>query len=246
MKVLFVNEIENSTVRSVSGSLQYPADSIYHPFLKKKFKSLLESDVLTIDLAVAVSMDSLFLGYFNIISGSAAFFDGSLSPIGSPIDLTDIYDSSDLGKVVAFHFSPISVKRIVITASCDPADQLYIGGVGAGMAYSMPTYIERGYDPAIDEATTIIRSPGGQTSRNRAASLRSRQWGWPDVTRAEKDALDAELVALGTGKPVWIDPFEGDSTDFDPPMYAIVADPRAVKNPSANRWSFSITFKESR
>ena len=238
MRILFVNEIEGSGVTSVNGSLNYPAESIYHPFLRKKFKSLLSSDALTIDLDSAADMNCFFMGFHNVTAGTVSFFDGALSPVGTPLDLASALD------IFVAYFSTISVKRIVVDVSTT-SSQVFIGGIGAGVYQQMPIDLTASFPFEVTEATTISRSAGGQTSRNKAPSLRSRSWTWPDLDQTEKDDLDPIVLALGIGKPVWMDLFENNRT-FDPPMYAFVKDERGLTNPSFNRYDMTINFQEAR
>jgi hypothetical protein len=237
MRILFVNEIEGAAVSSVSGSLNYPADAIYHPFLRKKFKSLLDNDALTIDLDAAVPMNSFFMAFHNVESGTVSFFDGTLTPVGTPLDMT-----AAAAFFVAY-FSTISAKRIVVDVACGAA-QLYIGGIGAGTYRQMPDNVRDGYPFDVEDATSIARSPSGQTSRNAASPLRTRDFTWPNLDKSTADALDSNLLGLGIGKPVYVDLFEG-SPEFDPPMYAAVSVPRVREHVGANRYNINVKFMES-
>jgi hypothetical protein len=239
MRILFVNEIEGAVVTSVNGSLNYPAESIYHPFLRKKFKSLFDNDVLTIDLSETVDMNCFFMGFHNVTAGTVSFFDGALSPVGTPIDL-----ASALG-IFTSYFSTISVKRIVVEAECAGSSQLYIGGIGAGVYQQMPLDMTNFAPFAVVDGTTVSQSVGGQVSRNRAPALRSRTWTWPTLDQTAKNDLDPYVLDLGIGKPVWMDLFEGEP-DFDPPMYAAVTTPRELTNPAPNRYVLTVSFQEAR
>lgn len=240
MRILFRNEIEGATVTTVNGSLNYPGASIYHPFLRKKFKSLLISDALTIDLATAKNMNCFFMGFHNVASGTASFFDGSLSPVGSPIDLTAAAD------IFVSYFSTISVKRIVIDVSAS-ASQVFIGGVGAGVYRQMPDEagITAGFPFDVADSTTIAQSVGGQISRNRGPSLRLREWTWPNLDQTTALDVDTDLLTLGIGKPVWIDVFEG-NRGLEAPMYGAIMDSRKLTNPAVNRFDLTLKVQEAR
>ena len=239
MRILFENKIEHSTVAAQDGSLNYPADSIWHPFLRKKFKSEFGDDVLTIDLEEISDLNCFFMGYHNVDAGSVVFFDSGLSPIGSALDLADAED------LFVAYFSSISVRRIVVTIQNTAGNQVYVGGIGAGTYVQMPTNLTAGFDRAVSDDTVVDESPGGQTSRNKAASLRIRSFTFPDMDATERDRVDAPILALGIGKPVYVDIFEGDRT-ADAPMYAKFTEPRRITNPAARRYDLSIQLKEAR
>lgn len=240
MKILFYNELEGSTVTAVSGSLNYPPSSIYHEFLRKKFKSMATTDTLTIDLEAAVDMNCLFIGFHNIGSGTASFFDGSLSPVGSSIDLAAADD------IFVSHFATISVKRITISAT-STGSMLYIGGVGAGMSTTMPTEraLPMPYSMGIVEKTTVTETTGGQVSRNRGASLRERVLRWDHVAKATKDVIEAKVLLTGVGKPIFIDLFENDR-DFDPPIYAQIVTERSVMFEDPGDYMIELKVREAR
>lgn len=240
MKILFYNDLEGSTVTAVNGSLNYPPESIYHEFLRKKFKSLIETDSLTIDLAAAVDMNCIFIGFHNIGSGTVSFFDSALDPIGTPIDLAEADD------IFVSHFSTISVKRITVSA-VSTGDQLYIGGVGAGMSTTMPTEraLPMPYSMGIVEKTTISETSGGQVSRNRGAPLRERVLRWDHISKVTKDAIDAQVLIAGRGKPVFIDLFESDR-DFDPPLYAQIVEDRSVMFENPGDYMLELKVREAR
>lgn len=239
MRVLFENKVERSTVSSNNGSLNYPGSGIWHPFLKKKFKGQSSDDVLTIDLQEVSNLNCFFMGWHNVTSGSVVFFDSGLSPIGSAIDLAGALD------LFVTYFDTIAVKRIVVTVHNSSGNQVYIGGIGSGVYVQMPINMTSGFERAISDDTQIDESPGGQTSRNKAASLRIRSFTFPAMDATERDRVDVPVVALGIGKPIYVDIFEGDRS-ADAPFYAKVTEPRRITNPAAGRYDMSITFKEAR
>lgn len=238
MRILFTNEIEGSSVSAVNGSTNYPADSIYHVFLRKKFKSDIDNDTLTIDLSEAVAMNCFFMGYHNVVDGTVSFFDDALAPIGTPISL------ASAGDIFVNYFDSISVKRITVEIESSGA-QVYVGGIGAGSYHQMPTDVTAGSPFAIEDATTGQKSAGGQVSRNQAPSLRSRQYTWPDMGLSDAMALDAVVRGVGIMKPIWIDLFEG-APALDAPMYGVITEPRQLTNPAAGRFDMSIRFLEAR
>jgi hypothetical protein len=239
MRILLVNGIEGSTVSASNASLSYPAANVYHEFLRRRFKSLLSSDTLVIDLPDAVEMDSFFMAFHNVILGTVSFFDAGLAPIGTPIDLTNAVD------ILVSYFDTISVKRITVAVQSNPADQVYIGGIGAGLAVEIPGMVLAGYEFSIEEATVISRSPGGQTSRNKAQALRARKFTFPNLNQGYKDAIDPQIVDLGIGKPVYVDFFEDDTAGFDPVIYAMVSDPRGLTNPQIGRYDLQLMLREA-
>lgn len=237
MRILFVNEIEGATVTAVNGSLNYPPTAIFHPFLRKRFKSTIDLDTLTIDLAAAVSMNCFFMGFHNVTAGTVTFLDGTLSPVGSPIDLASAAD------IFVSYFATISVKRIVVDVQAT-SGRVYIGGIGAGLYVQMPDHTA-GAEFAVADDTAFSESMGGQTSRNAAPSLRAREWVFPDLDQVTKDALDPYVVVLGIGKPVYMDLFESNRA-FDPPAYAKLMAPRKLTNPATDRYDLTLNFKEAR
>lgn len=237
MRALLVNAIERATVSSLNGSLNYPGEAIYHPFLRKKFKSLFNADTLTIDLEEVSAVNSFFMGFHNVTAGSVTFFDENLDPIGDVLDLTDALD------IFTAYFDEIEVRRIVIDIETTES-QVFIGGVGAGVYLQFPEFILAGYDFAVDDGTTITSSSGGQTSRNKGAALRSRAFVWPALTKVQFDALNGPVLAHGIGKSAFWDLFE-ENREFDPPMWATVAKAREVNQVDENQFNFKLSLQEA-
>ncbi len=239
MRALLTNSIERATVTSLNGSLNYPASSIYDQFKRRKFKSLFDTDTMTIDLVETSNMNSFFLAFHNVASGSVTFFDDALSPVGDAIDLAGALD------IHTAYFDTISVRRIVVNMDTGDANlKLFVGEIGAGVYTQFPDLILAGYDFAIDDGTTIQSSQGGQTSRNKGVSLRARDFTWPALTKIQFDAINASLLTHGIGKTAFWDLFE-DNRDFDPPMWAFVAKPREATQTNENQFNLKLSLSEA-
>jgi hypothetical protein len=137
----------------------------------------------------------------------------------------------------------IEVRRIVIDNETTES-QVFIGGVGAGVYLQFPEFILAGYDFAVDDGTTITSSSGGQTSRNKGASLRSRAFVWPALTKVQFDALNGPVLAHGIGKSAFWDLFE-ENREFDPPMWATVTKAREVNQVNENQFNFKLSLQEA-
>ncbi len=239
MRALLVNAIERATVSSVNGSLNYPASSIYDEFKRRKFKSLFPTDTLTIDLEAVSDLNSFYMAFHNAISGTVTFFDENLDPIGDTLSLDGALD------IHTAYFDTITVRRIVVDmATIDADTKLFVGEIGAGVYTQFPDVILAGYDFAIQDGTVIQSSQGGQTSRNKGASLRSRDFTWPALTKMQLDAINIPLLAHGTGKTAFWDLFE-DNRDFDPPMWAFVAKPREGTQANENQFNVKLSLQEA-
>jgi len=238
MRILFENKVEHSTVSAANGSLNYPPENIWDPFLWKKFKSRFGTDILTIDLAEISDLNCFFMAFHNVAIGSVVFLDGTLTPVGPSLDLASAQD------IFVAYFDTISVRRITVTIEA-ATGQVFVGGIGSGVFQQMPVSMTRGSEFGISDATDITQSPAGQVSRNKAPGLRLRSFTWPDLSESDRAEIDPTIVALGIGKQVYMDLYEGERS-FDPPMYAVVTEPRRMTFPSANRYSLNMTFQEAR
>ncbi len=239
MRALLANAVERATVTSVNGSLNYPASSIYDEFLRRKFKSLFDTDTLTIDLVETSDVNSFYIGFHNIATGTVTFFDETLTPVGDVLDLAGILD------IHVAYFDTITVRRIVVDmATVDADTKLFVGEIGAGIYTQFPDVILAGYDFAIQDGTTIQSSQGGQTSRNKGSSLRSRDFTWPALTKAQFDAINTPVLSHGIGKTAFWDLFE-DNRDFDPPMWAFVAKPREATQTNENQFNVKLSLQEA-
>jgi hypothetical protein len=235
MRILFFNEIENATVTSLNGSLNYPAESIYHVFLRKRFKAVVDNDMLTITLPAAVDMNCFFMAYHNISSGTVSFYDGSLAFI-------DSIALSAPGDPFVSYFDTIAVRRITVDIQSDDA-AVYVGGIFAGLYTQMPEVLA-GFPFAVNDATSFDQSPGGQVLRNQAPALRQRELTFDNLGLYEKIDLDNKILDLGIAKPVMIDLFEGNE-DYDGILYGYLGKAREIENPG-NRYTVKIQLNEAR
>lgn len=235
MRVLFKNELVGSDATSDSGSLNYLPANIFDPFLKIRFMSQLASDVVTINFPAPVSVNSFWLAYHNITSGSVEFRDGTLTLVKT-IDLANADD------IKVDYFDEIMVKQIVINMTNDAGAKVFLGGAAAGVYLQLPDPLSAMPLDEIDNSQVSI-SPDGQTLTNKVQRLRKRAYTLRGFTMPTLAQLLNALPAIG--EICWLDAFEN-SHDTEAPMYCSQTETVQPSRNSQNEYQVTLTFTEAR
>lgn len=235
MRLLFENIIDNATITSLNGSLNYPPENLQDTVLKKRFQSSIDNDVLTINFAATSSVNSFYYGFTNAAFMRIRFYLGSDSLVKT-VTVLNPTTAED-----AYHFSEITADFAEIYI--EGPEGVYLGGAGCGMSIIFPDPENRWNEP-LEDNSIVSESLSGETENDYVESLRIYSWIFKDNTRESTNYYRGLYKDLGIGKPIWIDPFENDH-DYIGPIYA-----KLTKNFNATkdgrRFNFYLDIKQAR
>jgi hypothetical protein len=265
MKILFENfALPPTTISAPGQSENYPATNLVHLYLRKRYQTVTGADTIRFLFTKDQSVDSFYYGYNN---ASEAWFlteggetviteDGITIWISTASMLLNLKDY--LGNILytetiaqteqfgASHFARVDMVRSVeIVIDWSGVGGAYLGGVGIGLSTTLPNP-RFDWGDAKEDDSDVTRTPAGFVNQDYAEPFLVRTYNFRNVSRTDYLDIRDKLSAIGSGRPVWIDCFEGDHT-FMAPFYATVDG--GIQNSTreeGGKYSFTLTFKEAR
>lgn len=235
MKILFNNEVKNATITSLTPNSNYSAPNLASQFLRLKYKSLGISDTITVQFPDEVSASGFFYGYSNAVSMTVKLYS-SASVLLETLAVDCTHSSGS-----AFFTQRNNVRWITIEATSIATEDLYIGGIAFGVAYTMP-------DPLATMVRKLSNLSGSSTSGEGQVSNRYIEpLAVYDVSFAEEDKIVYYDVVdlfreVGTGH-IWVDLTENNHAEHKP----LYCTSNMIENPTKDRKvSFKITLTEAR
>ncbi len=236
MKILFEDLVKVATLATNYSNLNYPIANLAHPFLRRRYQSATTPVMITATFVAASSVNCFFYGYHNLTAIEIRLYD-----VGDAL-LKTVTIASPESEVGAEHFDTIDAvtyMQVDITAAAAG----YLGGIGAGETELFPRPVADFKEQLIDNSIVSV-SLGGQTQQIYIEPLESNVYTIRDVTRSERAAIVASFLAVGVGRPLWIDAFY-DAHSYKAPFYGrFVRAINTLKN--GRRYDFGVELRESR
>lgn len=235
MRILFNNEVKNATITALTPNSNYSAPSLQSQFLRLKYKSLGISDTITVQFADNISANSFFYGYSNAVSMTVKVYSNA-SILLETVDVDCAYDNGS-----AFFTRHDNVRYFTIEATSITTEDLYIGGIGFGLAYTMPDPLAT-IVAKLDNLSGSSSSGEGQVSNRYIEPIKIYESTFAETEKVVYYEVLNEFIEIGTGH-LWVDFTENDHT-FHKPIYCTSKMIDGVtKNNTVN---FSINFTEAR
>lgn len=227
MRILFEDDVLNSTITMLHQNANYPIDNIKHQFVKKIVLSTGTSDTFTITFTEAKKVDCCFIGFTN-----------------AQVATLQLYNASDV--LLATHSINVSTNGCNFAAmenvkycklTLTGIANIYVGKISIGDSYTMPdpeSNIQKGYKDNSD----VYQSKDGQISMNKVEWLRTIK---PSFFTDDIDLYN-EIYALfsAVDRPVWINCFENTLNVINP-VYGYVTFSCDGKDDRLQTFSFEAT-----
>lgn len=234
MKALITNLAKRATITALHASPSYPAQNVVDRFLDVPFVSTEDTDTLTADLGSDMTLDSIYIAGCNAASVTVTVRTAALTTVHTATIHVDRLIVADYPGAIVGRYVDISG-----TASGSLSFKIKGLGVGVGVDFGM---VRSGFSLPVDNGSTMVRSPSGQTSSNRAPTLKMRDLSIlvtkRDGGRDRVYELLDYLASLGIGCPTYWD-ITDDNHGFEAPLYAVIPD---VWTADDNGTSFSISL----
>lgn len=211
MRILFANDLYDATLSADSENANYPVTNLQNDSLKKIFKAEAASVVITATLAEVEALNCVYIGYTNASAAVAALYDES------DVLLKSVTLSPTRGGLSFASTSDVSYLTLTLAGSAD----IYLGGFGFGLNYSMP-------DPNNDlilkpiDNTTINYSNDGQLYQNHVDILHEIDATYSFQYIDTFNEILAKWEALR--HPVWVEPYEENIGMINPMWCKITMD----------------------
>lgn len=237
MKIIFNNEIKNSTITAAAPNANYPASNLSHVFAKVKYKGLGYSDVITVVFDDNIEASGFMYTYTNATSMVVQVYSNS-SVLLETLNIDCTYNSG-----ASYFTKHTDVRRLVITIASDVAQDIYLGGIAIGVAFEFP-YPIANFDKGLLDGSSKSISNDGQTSYHYMKPLLKYSLAFQAVNRTSLYHLIVDqFLDVGSGH-IWVDISDLNHTLYQP-LYCTT---QLIENPtrSRNRVSFTLTLTEAR
>lgn len=246
MKILF-NDILNDCVVSANDTdTNFPISNLGHPFLRRRWQSTENTDIITIEATVATDITGIYIDYTNATDIELTFFGFDIlgydeNPIGfSPDEMMGL-ESEDAGVPIpitnVWHGST-TFSKIQIEVTAD--SPVYVGKVALGVDYSLQSPSSF-WDEGFEDKSIVSISNAGQVLQEFVEPLRLWAFEFPTLNRDDSRALQLQYISTGVGKPIFVDP----ETDDLPVLYCRIKDPMATTK-ELRRYNNRLSFVEAR
>lgn len=237
MKILFDNKAKAGIITSLNESANFPATNLVHPFAWFKYKSLTQSDTITVTLPDNVSADCFFYTYSNATSMVLRVYSNT-STLLETVTVDCTHDSGS-----AYFTQHDNARYFTLTVSCPASEDLYIGSIGFGLSTDFPYPLANFEKDLIDLSSKEV-SDGGQVSHHYSRPLVEYKLSF---NRVKRDSLFHDIIAqfMGVGAGyIWADITETNHA-FYQPLYCTT---KIIENPTRDRYlvSFKLTLTEAR
>jgi len=236
MKILFDNEILDSTITSTNDNANYPASNLIDLFLWTRYQAIGQTDTITIQLDVDIDASCFFYSYNNLTQMVIRFYDLYDNLLHTET-ISEVYDED------AIYFTLVEdINYIQIDVTTDQINA-YLGGAAFGIAEDFGDVFSV-WDDEPQDNSIVTDSDSGQSTQNYNKPLMAYNFSFYDLTNNEKLYFQELYKETGIGGHVWADPFE-DNHDYMVPMYATLRSTIApVKN--GRRFNISLRLREAR
>lgn len=262
MKILFDNKALDAAITSETYSANYPPENLVHPFLRRRYQTTTGLDNITFTLPADASINSIYFGFHNaqdlsLITEEGDYLtteDGLYLSLASADVSVKLYNLQNtllyqkdgilLSQFEAFHFSTINlVRKIVISLDWGGISNVYLGGVGFGLSYTMPDPVANWASGVLDNSV-VDSNLVGQYTQNYVEPQDTSAFNFFGVARETFDEIKANVKSVGVGRPVWVDFFE-EGHAIMPPCYSVFGGLESVSN-SKMVYAFQMKFTEAR
>ena len=247
MKILFNDILSQCVVSANNTDTNFPISNLAHPFLRRRWQSTSNTDVITIESLDAANITSIYTAYTNATSISVVFFGVDVLGYNSvPVGYDGFgvaLNSANAGVSIpidqVLHNDTIFTK-IEITLTAPVGEKVYLGKVAIGVDYEVDPP-ESFWEEMFEDNSILSVSQAGQVLQEYNEPL--RVWGFrvPTLERDEAREFQDQYQSAGVGKPLFVDPM----TDDLPVLYCRMASPLTVSK-NKRQYAASINFTEAR
>lgn len=224
MRILFNNLILDDDVDllSVSVSDNYPLENLKNRVLTKRTQSLSGDLNFTVTFPSPVTINCICFGYTN----------------GTSITVKGItQDIEHKSNMIYFAEETLSTFDVSISGTED----IYLGGIAAGLYYQMPDPLNN-FGVGIQDGNTLFENRYGITYQGKGEIINVPSYSFRNVSNVIKKQIFSGYQ--GVGSVVWIDPFE-DYRDLEEPKYSVFSSQIQFRYEGREKYSISIFLKES-
>lgn len=246
MRILFENILSQLSISSLSPDANYPVANLYHPFLRRRYQSTENTDTITITVGQVINFIAFDYTNANVIVDTVPVQQWGVETRrtledGTPRILEDgtpryMYEGN-----TGIVFPDVYIDTITIRLV--GTEPVYLGGVGVGLAVTMPDPVNDWIEGTQDRSLTA-ETLYGQNLQEYIRPLRAESYRFRDVPRDEVNTIKEAAISVGRGRPIWIDPFEMNH-DFLAPMYGVIIEPPSPLR-NGRRYDFGMGFLEAR
>ena len=235
MRILFNNYVEDATISANIVSLNYPPENLKHPYLKKRYQSLVDNATITVTFDSEKTLDCFFYGLHNMTSAEVRLYD-SVDTLLLTVSISS--PTANRGREYFTSTSGVAYAEIDITGG----DPVYLGGIGFGQYYQNLNFLS-GYPESGNPTGSRSKSASGQALSDYIKPLRTYSFSFRDRDKSDKDNW-LDLVDDTYPGPYWFDLTECDNT-FLPVVYGTIQSyPGIVRN--GKRYDNGLDIEEAR
>lgn len=222
MRILFNDILADCVVSATNTDSNFPVANLSHPFMRRRWQSLSNTDTITIEPTTFTSISGIYLGYTNaekilltVYGYNQVGYNGDV--LGYDGDELAFNDQSsgieyDMSSGVFHQDLFFSVVTVEVTAPV--GEKVYLGKIALGDDYRIDPP-ESFWEESFDDKSIVSVSDGGQVLQEFVEPLRRLKFSIPTMDRDETRAFQAQYVQCGVGRPIFIDP----ETDNLPILY---------------------------
>lgn len=235
MRILFDPIVRNysGTISATNASINYSANNIKHPFLRKRIQASTTSQVITIPFTVDQSADCLFYGIHNLSSLVAVFKNSGGGTVG-----TVTISSPDTENVNVEYFTQIDNIRSIEVTITTASSYAKLGGFECGVYYQMP-YAYTSYPSETIDNSRASKSGGGQVTVDDITKLRGFGFKLLEVSYTIEQEIKTNYYLNGK-RPCYIDLFETDGVA----IYATIEKPISSQR-NENTYAIDLEIQEA-
>lgn len=236
MRILFTNLVKTATLSTDSPNASYSVDNLAHATLRKRYQSTVSPATITVTFAADSDVNCFFYGYHNCTTITLRLYDS-----GDTLLKTVSIASPESGVGSEFFTTVSSVAYAEIDITAGPP--VYLGGIGLGVYYDVGRPNADFEEGSIDNSVKVS-SPAGQLQQLRVEPIGSNNYQVSGMLRETRNALVAQIDAVGEGAPLWIDAFYGDHS-YAAPFYGTIYN-RTPTRKAGKYFSMSFELREMR
>lgn len=240
MRILYDKSLNSADVSATNENPNFPIENINHPFVSKKFKSLLGSSLITGIFDNEISIDSFGIAFHNVDEMTLSLYDS-----GDSLLYQEIISVAEFKKLDMYYFNLVeNVKYFTLSADSLQLN-LEIGAVKIGKVLEMPSFLG---DPEVGDVlnSDITVTPEGQVLGVKRSILFAPSFSFPEVSSLESKNIDKMVSEVGNIDKIFIDIYE-DTPDELPPFCGRITEKNKTKiNKEGVSYSMTMSFREVR
>lgn len=248
MRLYGNNILTNATITASSENQSRPASNLVSRNKNPYYESMSDSVNIVFDCGSAQSFNYIILQNKDVTNSAT---------ITIQANATDVWTSPSVSQVLTWDSDIISYFwssnqsyqyiRLVISDSGNTEIELY--EMYMGLKLAMPSFIRPSHNQPTQFNDTKFRNRTGQTFGFKGVRTKAfRSLDLFNVTKAEKDGIDAYFDAHGSIIPFYLDLYEDDTTEY--PITFVNYESDSIEwtklDQQGDYWQATLNFIENR